>query len=154
MDDISDAAPIIAFIAVATIIMILIFLSRKRCMLLWKSTLMSFIFSLPGPILWYIGMSLQIEKEGISADFLFIIFNLLFILLVIPGMFIYGLIPRVIKPCPSDLDLFGWLTFGFLFYVLVFWGRNKFRKYREEMKVAEKTQNDNMEKQTPTETKT
>jgi hypothetical protein len=149
--------PYTAFIVVATVITISIAILRfifKRCVLLWKSTLMSYIMSVICTTFWYIGVSWMIGKEGTLADLFSIIYGILLLLLAIPGMFIYGLIPGVIKPCPSDTDLFGWFTFGFLFYILVFWGRNKFRKYREEMKAAVKKQINEAEKQTPMETDT
>jgi hypothetical protein len=143
--------PYTAFLVVATVIIILVRLFLKRSVILRKSTLISYIIYVAFTTFWYISISWYTEQETLTNLFETISY-LLGPLLVIPGMLIYGLIPGVIKPCPSDTDVFGWFTFGFLFYAIVIWGIMKFRKIGKESKTAGKKQDDNAEKQTPTET--
>jgi hypothetical protein len=144
--------PEISFIIVATVITILIALSRlflKCCPLLWKSTLISYI-------VFVIFMLLaQVYQHSSFAEIpLFgIPYRTLGAILMVPGMLIYGfLIPGVIKPCPSDSDEFASCVISFLFYAIVIWGIMKLIKKSKEPRTVETKQDNEAEKQTPTET--
>jgi hypothetical protein len=54
--------------------------------------------------------------------------------------------------CPTDSDEFWIYTCAFLFYAIVFWGIMKLIKKNKEPKAIEQKQDDNVGKQTPTET--
>ena len=110
--------------------------------------MISYIVFLIFTVLMYIGddkLNNMIPYTG------FILMGFSFILLT-PGLLIYGLIPGVIKPCPSDNDVLGWFTCGFLFYSIVIWGILKLIKKSEKSRTIEIKQNNEAEKQTPTET--
>jgi len=129
--------PYTGFLVVATGITITILLLRlllKFRVLLWKSTLISYIVFAAFATFMYVD---SIRGHGLSP-FWYTVFKILGPLLLVPGMLIYGLIPGVIKPCPSDTDVLGWLTFGFLFYAVVIWGIMKIIKQRKETKAAVK----------------
>jgi hypothetical protein len=141
--------PYTAFIVVAAAITITILLLRlifDYCVLLWKSTLISYIVYFAFAIFIYVG---NIRD---ATPFEITVFKILGPLLLFPGLLIYGLIPGIIKPCSSDTDILGWLTCGFLFYTIVIWGIMKLVKKSKEPVASEKKQDDNIEKQTPTET--
>jgi hypothetical protein len=141
----------IAFFEVSTVITILFVLSRlflKFRVLLWKGTLISYI-------VFVIFMLLaQVYQHSSFAEMpLFAIpYRTLGAILVVPGMLIYGLIPGKVKMCPTDSDEFWIYTCAFLFYAIVFWGIMKLIKKNKEPKAIEQKQDDNVGKQTPTET--
>jgi hypothetical protein len=145
--------PYTAFLVVSTAITILLVLSRlflKFHVLLWKGTLISYIVFV---VFLLMGVAYEHTPLG-DTPFYRGVFNVLSAILLVPGLLIYGLIPGVIKPCPSDFDVFGWHLAGFLFYAIVIWGIMKAIKINKEPVASEKKQDDNVEKQTPTETKT
>jgi hypothetical protein len=142
--------PYTAFIVVSTAITISLVLSRlflKFRVLLWKSTLISYlafvIFMLLEPIHYH---------SLLKTPLFNIPYDILGATLMIPGMLIQGLIFGV-GPCPiGDNAEFYILTFAFLFYAVVIWGIMIFIKKSKELVATEKKQDDNVEKQTPTET--
>jgi membrane protein implicated in regulation of membrane protease activity len=145
--------PTTAFIAVATVITILILLSRlflKRNVLLWKSTLISYTVFV---IFMYAGVLYEHSSFG-ETPLYEIPFRTLAMILLAPGMLIYAFFPGAIKMCPSNFDEFAIDTIGFLFYAVVIWGIMKLIKRRKETKATEKKQDNKLEKQTPTEPKT
>jgi hypothetical protein len=142
--------PYTGFLVVATVITVLVLLPRlllKRCVLLWKSTLISYVIYVAFATFMYIGESWQMKSEHAPTHLFGKIYYILGPLLLIPGMLIYGLVPGAIKMCPSNFDEFGVLTCAFLFYAIVIWGIMKVIKQRKEMKTVEKKQGDNAEKQ-------
>jgi uncharacterized protein YacL len=140
--------PEISFIIVATAITILLVLLRvifKFCVLLWKSTLISYIvfviFMLMVPIY---------EHSLLKTPLFKVLYHILGATLIVPGMLIYALIPGAINPCPSDSDEFVSYIISFIFYAIVIWGIMIFIKKSKELVATEKKQDDNMEEQTPT----
>jgi hypothetical protein len=136
--------PYTIFIYVAAAITILILLLRlffDCCTLLWKSILISYI----------VFITLILSSSILEHNHIGIV-SALSAILLIPGMLIYGLIPGVTKPCPSDFDVFWWHLIAFIFYAIVIWGIMKAFKINKELNAPEKKQDDNVEKQTPTET--
>jgi len=137
-----------AFLVVATAITILTFFSKlrfKRLLLLWKGTLISyivfFIFTL---------MSIAYEHSQAREGS----FQILGMILLVPGILIQASIFGG-GPCLSGNHvLFNIFTFAFLFYAVVIWGITKFIKCCKDSLAPEQKQDYNMEKQTPTETKT
>ena len=103
-----------AFFIVSTAITIFILILRfifKYFKVFWKCTLISYCV--------YI-IFLIIAMKYDSA------FNILGPIFLVPGMLIYGLIPGMIKMCPSNFDVFAWHTIGFLLYAAIFCGIIKF----------------------------
>jgi hypothetical protein len=137
----------VAFIVVATAITILILFSKlrlKRLVLLWKSVLFPYIIFLIFAALMAIG-----SDEIPFLCYLLIIFT--FILLT-PGLLIQASIFGG-GPCLSGNHVeFNILTFAFLFYVIVIWGIMKLIKKSKEPITVETKQDNEAEKQTPTET--
>jgi membrane-bound ClpP family serine protease len=122
------------FFFVSTTITILIFFFRlrfKRLQILWNIALILYIIFL-------IFAASLCTGGGLS------IFGLI---LLPPGMLIYGMFPGAAKPCPSDFDVSAILTISFLFYTFVFWGILSVIKKSKENKAAEIKQDDNVEKQ-------
>ena len=131
--------PNFVFFFVSTTITILIFFFRlrfKQLRILWKSTLISYTIFLIFAASLYTGGGLAI----------------LGLILLPPGMLIYGMFPGAAKPCPSDFDLSVILTFSFLFYAFVILGIMKVIKKSKENKAAEIKQDDNLDKQPPSDT--
>jgi hypothetical protein len=151
MDDELFINPYAAFLVVATAITILILLLRlffKRCVLLWKSALISYIV-----FVVFLLMGVAYENTSLGDTLLYrLAFNAFSVILLAPGLLIYGLIPGFIKPCPSDFDVFSWHTIAFLFYAIVIWGIMKLIKKSKEPKAIAEKQDDTLEKQTPKET--
>ena len=138
----------LAFIVIATAITLLLVLLRvifKFRVLLWKSTLISyivfFIFTL---------MSIAYEHSQASEGS----FQILGMILLVPGVLIQALIFGG-GPCLSGNHvLFNIFTFAFLFYAIVIWGILIFIKKSKEPVAVEKKQDNNLERQIPTETDT
>jgi len=146
MDKVLVDNPEISFIAVATAITILILLLRlflKRYVLLWKSTLISYIVFV---IFMLMGVAYEHSPLGDTPIYR-MVFNTLSAILLVPGMLIYGLIPGTIKMCPSIFDEFAILTIGFLFYATVIWGIMKIIQKNKENKAAEKKQDESTTKE-------
>lgn len=147
--------PYLPFIIIATAITILVLLLKfffKFFNLLWKSTLISYIAYVILIVLLYISRLWQMKSEHAPT---FIFEKLYFILgplLIVPGGMIYGLIPGVIKPCPSSLDFCIILIIGFLFYSVAIWGIMAVIKKSKESKSAEIKRGDNVGKQSPSDT--
>jgi hypothetical protein len=142
--------PDTAFVVVGAAITIFIMLLRwlpGYCKLLWKSTLVSYI-------IFIIFMLLEpIHYHSLLETPLFNIpYHILGATLMIPGMLIQGLIFGV-GPCPiGDNAEFYILIFAFLFYAVVIWGIMKLIKKSKEPITVETKQDNEVEKQTPTET--
>ena len=137
-----------AFLFVATMITAVIFLSKFRfkCLrILWKSALISYITFLIFTVFMGLG-SYNLNNMIPSMGFVLIGFSFL---LLTPGLLIYGLIPGVIKPCPSDTDVFGWFICSFIFYMFVIWGIMTVIKKSKENKLSDIKQKDSLEKQPP-----
>jgi hypothetical protein len=92
------------------------------------------------------------QKSLIETPLFEIPYQIFGAMLIVPGMLMYGLIPGRVKPCPSNFDVFAFYTIAFLFYAIVIWGIMKVIKQRKEIKTAEKKQDNNVEKQTPSDT--
>lgn len=139
--------PETAFLVVATVITILILLLRlflKSCVLLWKSSLISYVVFL---ILIFMGILYEHSYLG-DNHFYRMGFDILSMILLTPSMLIYGILTMA-KMCPSNMDVFAWHTIGYLFYTLVILGIMKVVKQRKEMKATAKKQDDSLEKQIP-----
>ncbi len=135
--------PDTAFVVVGAAITIFILLLKwlpNYCVILWKSTLISYIifiiFMLLGQVYQHSSFA-EIPLFGVP-------YRTFGAILVVPGMLIYGLIPGAINMCPSDFDEFGTLTCAFLFYAIVLWGVMKAIKINKEVNAAGKKQDDNM----------
>jgi hypothetical protein len=130
----------IAFLVVSTVIttmMLLLKLCFKFRVLLWKSTLISYI-------IFFILTLWSIAYEGS--------FPILCIIILAPGTIIQAMFFGG-GPCLSGNHvLFNIFTFAFLFYAIVIWGIMIFIKKSKELVATEKKQDDNVEKQTTTET--
>jgi hypothetical protein len=143
--------PNIAFIIVATAItlpLVLLRLVFKFRLLLWKSTLISYIlfviFMLIAPIY---------EHDLLKTPFSDI-YRIYGAVLIIPGMLIQGLIFGV-GPCPiGDYAEFVIDIAAFIFYAIVIWGIMKIIKINKEPQAIEQKQDDNMKQQTSSETET
>jgi hypothetical protein len=138
--------PYTAFIAVSTAITILFVLARlvlKLRLLLWKGTLISFIIFI---IFLIMGVAYEHSPLGDTPIYR-MVFNTLSAILLVPGLLIYSLIPGVIKPCPSDFDVFGWHLAAFIFYAIVFWGVVKAIKVNKELNAYGKNTDNNIAKE-------
>jgi hypothetical protein len=138
--------PYTAFIVVSTAITVLFVLLRlifKLRILLWKSTLISYIIFFVFTL-----MSIAYEHSQVSER----AFQILYVIMLAPGMIIQALFFGG-GPCLSGNHVeFNILTFAFLFYTIVIWGIMRLIKKSKEPVAAENKQDDNVEKQTPTET--
>jgi hypothetical protein len=140
-----------AFIVVATAITILILFSKlrfKRLVLLWKSILITYLVFLVFATLMAIG------DEKLTDRIHFMVYPLMIFMFILltPGMLIQALIFGG-GPCLSgNHTLFNIVTIAFLFYAIVIWGIMKLISKSKEPNVAENKQDNEVEKQTPTET--
>ena len=129
-----------AFLVVATAITILIFFSKlrfKRLVLLWKSTLISYIIFLILVSFMCISEYWQMKSEHAPTHLFGTIYLILGPLLLTPGILIQALIFGG-GPCLSGNHvLFNIFTIAFLFYSMVIWGIMKIRKQLKEPKVTE-----------------
>jgi hypothetical protein len=146
VNNMSGTGAHIFFLIVATLTTTAILFLRfyfKKCVFLWKSTLIVYISFL---ILTLISIAYENFpfRDGTLSRMLFQCF---YIILVIPSWLIYCLIPP--KRYPSAFDIFIMTTIGFLFYMIVIWGILKIRKIMKENKAAGIKPIDDTAKQTP-----
>jgi len=139
----------IAFVTITTLITIVILLLRlvfKKCVFLWKSTLISYISFI---ILMLTRVACEHFRSGMVAFLSEMLCYIFSIILVMPASLVYSLFLSGIRTCPSAFDIFIMHTIGFLFYMIVIWGILKFIIIYKEPKAAEQKQGDNLENQTP-----